>query len=117
LLTGHGRLKAHYHSLKIIEGPTCTCGGGSQTADRLLYDCKLYNKGEPCSGDIVTKNGDRWTINKNKLVTEYFGKFRKFISSIDFKSIQPIAVRIQRVFYNSLLALMLKIIYIHCSLS
>ena len=41
MLTGHGRLKAYYHRIKIIEDPTCACGGGRQTAHHLLYDCKL----------------------------------------------------------------------------
>ena len=38
MLTGHGRLTANYHILKIIEDPTCTFEGGSQTAHHLLYD-------------------------------------------------------------------------------
>ena len=45
-LTGHGRLTPFYHRFKIIADPTCTCGGGSQTAYHLLCDCKLYKQGE-----------------------------------------------------------------------
>ena len=40
----NGRLKAYYYRFKIIENPTCICGGGNQTAYHLLYGCKLYKK-------------------------------------------------------------------------
>jgi hypothetical protein len=40
MLTGHGKLKAYYYIFKIIDDPICICGGGSQTAHHLLYDCK-----------------------------------------------------------------------------
>ena len=42
MLTGHGRLNAYYHWFKIIEDPTCPCGGGSQAAHRfysLITNC------------------------------------------------------------------------------
>ena len=28
--------------------------------------------------DIITKNANRWVINKNELVIKYFNSFRKF---------------------------------------
>ena len=72
--------KAYYQIFKIIEDPTCTCGGESRKAHRLLYDCKLYNKKRTQLKDIVTKNGGRWPINKHELVAKYFIKFIKCIS-------------------------------------
>ena len=77
MLTGHGSIKACYHRLKIIKDPTSTCGGGSQTAHFLLYDCELRNRENTQPKDIVITNGDRWPINKNQLVTKYFIKFKK----------------------------------------
>ena len=77
-------VKAYCHRFKIIEGPACTSEGGSQTAHHLLYNCKLYKERVQLK-NIITKNADRWLINKNQLVTKYSNKFTKFISSIHFK--------------------------------
>ena len=82
--TGYGRLKAYYHRSKIIEN----MGG---TTPHLVYDCKQYMK-EMELRYIVTRSEDRWPLNKNQLVTKYFSKFRKFISSMDFKSNQPVGI-------------------------
>ena len=92
MLTGHGKLRAYYHRFNIIDDPTCICGGGSQTAHHLLYDCQLYSKERMQLRDIITKNGDRWPLNKSQIIRKYQTKFRTFISAIDFKSNQPIVI-------------------------
>ena len=82
------KIKIYCHIFKVIEDPSCDYRGRSQTAHHLLYDYQLYTERTQLKG-IVTKNGDRWPINKNQLVTKYFNTFRICISSIDFKSNQP----------------------------
>ena len=62
------RLKGYYHRLNIIEEPTYNCGGGSQTGHDFLYDCKQYKNETTQLRDIITKDGDRRSINKNHLV-------------------------------------------------
>ena len=44
MLTGHGKLKSVLPQIQHNRRPTCICGGGSQTAHHLLYDCQLYSK-------------------------------------------------------------------------
>jgi hypothetical protein len=65
MLTGHERLKAYYHRFRILEDPTCSWEGGSQTAHHLLYDCKLSNNERTQLKDTVTNNGERLPKNKN----------------------------------------------------
>jgi hypothetical protein len=45
MATPLGKTKAYLHRLKIIESLECPCEGGTQTVERLIYDCiKLQNE-------------------------------------------------------------------------
>jgi len=37
MVTGHGKTKACFHRVKIIEQATCPCNNRDQTIDHLLY--------------------------------------------------------------------------------
>jgi ribonuclease HI len=39
IITAHGKTKAYLLRFKIIESLECTCNGGEQTVEHLLYDC------------------------------------------------------------------------------
>lgn len=44
LRTGHCRLRAHMHRLKLAPTPQCTCGTGLQTPEHVLQTCPLLDK-------------------------------------------------------------------------
>jgi len=39
IVTAHGKTKDYLHRFKIIDSSECTCGGGNQTVDYLIYEC------------------------------------------------------------------------------
>jgi len=43
-VSAHGKTKAYLHCFKITESPECTCYGGKQTVDHLLYDCSKLQR-------------------------------------------------------------------------
>ena len=68
MLTGHGKLRAYYHRFNIID------------EERMQLR------------DIITKNGDRWPLNKSQIIRKYQSKFRTFLSAMDFKGNQPVVI-------------------------
>ena len=40
IMPGHGNIRSYLHLLKIIGGPECPRKRGTQTADRLILQCK-----------------------------------------------------------------------------
>jgi hypothetical protein len=47
IVTAHGKTKAYLHRFKIIQSPECSCDGGNQTVDYIIYDCvKLQRERE-----------------------------------------------------------------------
>ena len=37
IVAAHGNTKDYLHRFKIIDSSECTCGGGNQTVDHLIY--------------------------------------------------------------------------------
>jgi len=44
MVTGHGNIKSYLHKYKILDSPMCSCKSREQTADHILYDCKLLEQ-------------------------------------------------------------------------
>jgi hypothetical protein len=44
VVTGHGNVQSYLHKYKIVDSPLCSCKGGEQTVDHILYDCKLLEQ-------------------------------------------------------------------------
>ncbi len=43
LVSGHNRLKANMHKMKLTEHPNCDCGTGREDAEHVLLMCPKYN--------------------------------------------------------------------------
>lgn len=43
LRTGHCRLRAHLHRLRIVDSPQCECLQANMTVDHFLSDCQRYD--------------------------------------------------------------------------
>ena len=39
IMTGHGNFRSYLHQLKFIGSPECPCKHGTQTVDRLIFQC------------------------------------------------------------------------------
>jgi hypothetical protein len=83
IVTAHGKTKAYLHRFKIIESPECSCDGGNQTVDHLLYDCtKLQREREELISNVSKQ--DYWPVNKSDLVKKHLKHFIHFTDSIEF---------------------------------
>jgi hypothetical protein len=86
LVTAHCKNKAYLHRFKIIESAECSCDGGNQTVDHLLYDCtKLQRQREKLTSNI--SNQDKWPVNKSDLVKKHINYVTHFANSIDFEEL------------------------------
>jgi hypothetical protein len=87
MLTGHGKLKAYYYRFKITEDAACTCNGGDQMIDHLIWDCKnLKKERNTLRTSIIEKRG-RWPLNKSELAQKFTKDFYKFCNAIDFQKV------------------------------
>jgi hypothetical protein len=86
IVTAHGKTKSYLHRFKIIDSPACSCGGGNQTVDHMLYDCeKLQREREELIANVTKQ--DNWPVNKSDLVNKYLKQFTEFTKSIDFEKL------------------------------
>ena len=73
---------------KCKTNQTCTCNGGQQTPDHLIYECKhLQAQRSSLIKHIMIRGGD-WPPAHDELVTTYLTAFTRFIKSIDFQKPQ-----------------------------
>ena len=86
MTTGHGNLKSYLHKFKIIESPTCPCGTTEQTIDHLLFQCELLGK-ERDKLILGVSKTDNWPLSKNRLISEHFQPFSKFIHEISLEKL------------------------------
>lgn len=87
MLTGHGRLRAYYQRFHITEDSTCSCRGGEQTVNHILYDCnKLDEDRKKLKRNIIQKGGT-WPANKMQLIGKFMNEYRKFINAIELENL------------------------------
>jgi hypothetical protein len=54
IMIGHGNIRSYLHRLKIIESPQCPCKHGTQTVDRLIFQCnRLKNEREKLKTSVL----------------------------------------------------------------
>jgi hypothetical protein len=83
IITGHGKTRAYLHRFKITDNPSCPCGKGDQTTDRLIYECKLLNKERDRLRTTVARTTKSPT-NKRDLIRRHYKNFTRFINDIPF---------------------------------
>jgi hypothetical protein len=44
LVTGHGEFRGKLFQLGLSDNPWCTCGGGTQDAEHILWDCTMLDR-------------------------------------------------------------------------
>ena len=86
MTTGHGNIKSYLHRFKIIESSTCPCGTSEQTIDHLIFQCELLAKERDKLISGVSKTGN-WPLSKNRLTSEHYKSFSKFIHEISFEKL------------------------------
>jgi len=86
MTTGHGNIKSYLHRFKIIESPTCPCGTTEQIIDHLIFHCELLGKERDKLIPGVSKT-DNWPLSKNRLISEHFKSFSKFIHEISLEKL------------------------------
>jgi len=83
ILSGHGKTRDYLHRFNIIEEPTCPCGKGNQTADRIMYECERLTKERDRLRKTVIRT-NKWPINKRDLIRRHYKEFTNFINEIQF---------------------------------
>jgi hypothetical protein len=63
VVSGHGKLRSHFHIFKIIDDTTCLCKKNPQTADHLLWECELLRQQRQVLRNSIMKVGGNWPIN------------------------------------------------------
>jgi hypothetical protein len=54
IMTGHGNIRSYLHWLKIVGSPECPCKHGTQTVDRLIFQCnRLKNEREKLKNSVL----------------------------------------------------------------
>jgi hypothetical protein len=76
MVTGHGNIKSYLHKYKILDSPMCSCESGEQTADHILYDCKLLEQ-ERDSLKAAVLRTENWPVSKNKFINKFHKNLKK----------------------------------------
>ena len=87
----HKLMHFQYNNIlvKIIESPTCPCVTTEQTIDHLIFQCELLGKERDKLISGVSKT-DNWPLSKNRLISEHFKSFSKFIHEISLEKLNEI---------------------------
>jgi hypothetical protein len=83
IVTGHGNVKSYSHKYKILDSPMCSCKSGEQTADRIMFECKLLEQERERLKETVLRS-ENWPVRKNKLVNKYYKNLTEFTNNISF---------------------------------
>jgi hypothetical protein len=86
IMTGHGNIRSYLHRLKVIGSPECPCNHGTQTADRLIFQCKRLKEEREILKNSLLKVG-KWSVSKSELTNRYLKQFINYINSMDFEKI------------------------------
>ena len=87
IVTGHGKLRSYFHTVKITEDPTCLCKMSQQTTEHLLWECELLRKQRQVLRNSITKAGRNWPITNCDLANKYTKFFQKFVYTIKFETL------------------------------
>jgi hypothetical protein len=81
-VTGHGNIKSYLHKYKILDSPVCSCKSVEQTADHILFDCKLLERERDSlkAAMMITEN---WPVSKSKIINKFNKNFIKLINYRD----------------------------------
>jgi hypothetical protein len=83
MVTGQDNIKSYLHKYKILDSPMCLCKNGEQTANHILFDCKLLEQ-ERDSLKAAVLRSENWPVIKNKLITKSNKTFQQFTNSLSF---------------------------------
>jgi len=97
MVTGHGNIKSYLRKYKILDSPMCSCKSGEQTADHILYDCKLLEQ-ERDSLKAAVLRSENWLVNKNKLINKFNKNIKKFTNTIPFDKLQTIIINLTNLY-------------------
>ena len=86
IMTGHGNFRSYLHRLKIIGSPGCPRKHGTQTADRLIFQCKRLKKEREILKHSVLKVGN-WPVSKSELMNKNLKQLINYINSMDLEKI------------------------------
>jgi hypothetical protein len=79
IVTGHGNIKSYLHKYKILDSPIYSCKSGEQTADHIIFECKLLEQErEGLKATVLLP--ENWPVRKNK----FYKNFTKLPNSISF---------------------------------
>jgi hypothetical protein len=69
------------YKYKIIESPKCTCEGGDQPVDRILFDFRLLEHDRVRLKAVVTRS-EKWPVSRDKLSIKFYKYFKEFTNNI-----------------------------------
>jgi hypothetical protein len=87
MVTGHSNIKSYLHKYKILDSPMCSCKSKEQTADHILFDCKLL-KQERDSLKAAVMRSENWPMSESKLINKFNNKSTKFTNNISFDKLK-----------------------------
>jgi hypothetical protein len=64
-------------------GAMCSCRSAEQTADHILFDCKLLEQERDKLKAAVLRS-ENWPVSKNKLINKHHKNFNIFTNNISF---------------------------------
>jgi hypothetical protein len=86
IVTGHSNIKIYLYKYKIIQSPKCTCEEGDQSADHILFDCKLLEHDRVRLKSEVTQS-KKWPVSREKLGIKFYKYFKEFTSNIKLDAV------------------------------
>ena len=86
IMTGHGNIRSYLHRLKIIGSPECPCKRGTQTVDRLVFQCKRLKNESEILKNSVLKVGN-WPVGKSELTNKNLKQLISYINSMDLEKL------------------------------
>ena len=70
LVIGHGKTRAYFHRLKVLDQATCALKKGDQTTDHLINQCTLLQMQRDHLKSNVLKRGD-WPASHQELINTW----------------------------------------------
>jgi hypothetical protein len=85
-MTGHGNIRSYLNRLKIIGSPECPRKHGTQTVDRLIFQCKrLKNKREILKNSVLRVGN--WPVSKSELIKRNLKQLIRCIKSMNLEKL------------------------------
>jgi len=86
IMTGHGNIRSYLHRLKFIESPERLCKHGTQTVDRLIFQCKRLKNEREILKNSALKVGNR-PVSKSELTARKLKQLIRSLKSMDLEKI------------------------------